>query len=107
MLDWQDVPKIKGAVWFFDVGTRGIIGGKWKTRIPWKNGRSILSFTRYFVPYRCMIGQLLLAMLVGSLIQMVLPFLSQAMVDQGIDGRNLDIITLILLAQLGFFKWPR
>ena len=68
-----------------------------------KNSRSILSFTRYFVPYRCMIGQLLLAMLVGSLIQMVLPFLSQAMVDQGINGRNLDIITLILLAQLGFF----
>lgn len=68
-----------------------------------KNSRSILSFTRYFVPYRCMIGQLLLAMLVGSLIQMVLPFLSQAMVDQGINGRNLDVITLILLAQLGFF----
>ena len=42
-----------------------------------KNSRSILSFTRYFVPYRCMIGQLLLAMLVGSLIQMVLPFLSK------------------------------
>ena len=63
-----------------------------------KNSRSILSFTRYFMPYRCMIGQLLLAMLVGSLIQMVLPFLSQAMVDQGINGRNLDVITLILLA---------
>lgn len=42
-------------------------------------------------------------MLVGSMIQMVLPFLSQAMVDQGINGRNLNVITLILLAQLGFF----
>lgn len=50
-----------------------------------------------------MIGQLLLVMLVGSMIQMVLPFLSQAMVDQGINGRNLNVITLILLAQLGFF----
>lgn len=68
-----------------------------------KNSRSMLSFARYFTPYRSMIGQLLLAMLVGSLIQMVLPFLSQAMVDQGINGRNLSIITLILLAQLGFF----
>lgn len=68
-----------------------------------KNSRSMLSFTRYFTPYRSMIGQLLLAMLVGSLIQMVLPFLSQAMVDQGINGRNLNIITLILFAQLGFF----
>lgn len=68
-----------------------------------KNSRSILSFVRYFTPYRSMIGQLLLAMLVGSMIQMVLPFLSQAMVDQGINGRNLNVITLILLAQLGFF----
>ena len=68
-----------------------------------KNSRSMLSFARYFTPYRSMIGQLLLAMLIGSLIQMVLPFLSQAMVDQGINGRNLDVITLILLAQLGFF----
>lgn len=68
-----------------------------------KNSRSILSFAKYFTPYRSMIGQLLLAMLVGSVIQMILPFLSQAMVDQGINGRNLNIITLILLAQLGFF----
>ena len=68
-----------------------------------KNRRSILSFARYFTPYRRMIAQLLLAMLLGSLIQLVLPFLSQAMVDQGINGRNLNIITLILLAQLGFF----
>ncbi len=68
-----------------------------------KNRRSMLSFAKYFTPYRSMIGQLLLAMLVGSLIQMVLPFLSQAMVDQGINGRNLNIVTLILFAQLGFF----
>lgn len=68
-----------------------------------KNSRSMLLFAHYFTPYRSMIGQLLLAMLVGSLIQMVLPFLSQAMVDQGINGQNLNIITLILLAQLGFF----
>lgn len=68
-----------------------------------KCNRSMLSFAKYFTPYRSMIGQLLLAMLVGSVIQMILPFLSQAMVDQGINGRNLNIITLILFAQLGFF----
>ena len=68
-----------------------------------KNSRSMLSFARYFTPYRSMIGQLVLAMLTGSVIQMILPFFSQAMVDQGINGRNLNIITLILFAQLGFF----
>lgn len=68
-----------------------------------KNSRSMLSFARYFTPYHSMISQLVLAMLIGSLIQMVLPFLSQAMVDQGINGRNLNVITLILLAQLVLF----
>lgn len=68
-----------------------------------QNRRTLLSFVRYFTPYRAMIGQLLLAMVAGSVIQMVLPFLSQAMVDQGINGRNMNIITLILMAQLGFF----
>lgn len=68
-----------------------------------ENSRSILSFARYFTPYHSMIIQLVLAMLIGSIIQMVLPFLSQAMVDQGINGYNLNIITLILLAQLVFF----
>lgn len=68
-----------------------------------KNKRSILSFIHYFTPYRSMIAQLLLAMLVGSSIQMVLPFLSQSLVDQGINGRDMNIITLILFAQLFFF----
>ena len=68
-----------------------------------KNGLCIRSFWGYLTPYRSMIGQLMLAMLVGSLIQMVLPFLSQAMVDQGINGRDMDIITMILMAQLFFF----
>ena len=67
-----------------------------------KNSRSLLSFAKYFTPYRGMICQLVLAMLLGSLIQLILPFLSQAMVDQGVNGQNLDIITLILFAQLGF-----
>ncbi|MGM9674180.1 MAG: peptidase domain-containing ABC transporter [Bacteroidaceae bacterium] len=68
-----------------------------------QNKRSLLSFASYLLPYRRMIVQMLLAMLVGSLIQLVLPFLSQAMVDQGINGRDMDIITMILMAQLFFF----
>lgn len=68
-----------------------------------ENRRNIASFARYITPYWHSIGQLLLGMLVGSGIQMVLPFLSQSMVDQGINWHNLNVITLILLAQLFFF----
>ena len=50
-----------------------------------------------------MIGQLFLAIVVGSLLQIVPPFLSQAMIDQGINTKSLNVISLILLAQLFFF----
>ena len=67
----------------------------------------MLSFARYFTPYRSMIGQLVLAMLVGSVIQMILPFLSQAMVDQGINGRNLNIIEKVTFPRLFIYEFPR
>lgn len=42
-------------------------------------------------------------MSLGSLLQMVFPFLTQAMVDVGIGDRNLGFITVILIAQLALF----
>lgn len=75
-----------------------------KIKEEYKNGYpGVMSFIRYFTPYRRMIGQLLLAMLLGSMIQLVLPFLSQTMVDKGINCHDINLITLILLAQIGFF----
>jgi len=68
-----------------------------------KESHSLLSYLKYFSPYRMMIGQLFLAIVVGSLLQIVPPFLSQAMIDQGINTKSLNVISLILLAQLFFF----
>lgn len=68
-----------------------------------KKCHNLLSFFKYLTPYRLMIGQLFLAIIVGSIFQIVPPFLSQAMIDQGIHSKNLGIITMILLAQLFFF----
>lgn len=65
--------------------------------------RGLTYFVSHIARYRLMIIQLFLAMFLGSLIQIATAFLSQAMVDQGINGRNLNIITLILIAQLCFF----
>jgi ATP-binding cassette subfamily B protein len=39
-------------------------------------------------------------MLLGSVFSLILPFLTQAVVDQGIGNSNLNFITLILIAQL-------
>ncbi len=55
---------------------------------------------RYARPYKKMIIQLILGLLGGSLLQLVFPFLTQTIVDQGIGQRNLNFIQLILIAQL-------
>ena len=44
-----------------------------------------------------------MGMVLGSLLQLIFPFLTQAMVDVGIGNRDLGIITLILIAQLMLF----
>lgn len=57
----------------------------------------------YLRPYKKFIAQLFLSMLVGSAISLVLPFLTQSMVDNGINAGNLGFIQLILLSQLLLF----
>ena len=54
----------------------------------------------YLRPYRSLIGQLLLGLLLGSMIQLMLPFLTQSVVDFGINNQNLGFIYLVLIAQL-------
>tara|TARA_R110002020_G_scaffold63170_1_gene168630 strand:- start:29327 stop:31426 length:2100 start_codon:yes stop_codon:yes gene_type:complete len=57
----------------------------------------------YFRPYGKYIFQLFLGLLVGSLLQLIFPFLTQAMVDQGINFQDLSFIYLVLVAQLILF----
>lgn len=54
----------------------------------------------YLHPYRNLVGQLLLGLFLGSMIQLMLPFLTQSIVDFGINNQNLSFIYLILIAQL-------
>lgn len=56
--------------------------------------------SNYFLPYRKLFGQLLLGLLLGSVLQLFFPFLTQAIVDTGIANQNIGFIYLILLAQL-------
>ncbi|MDR1527661.1 MAG: peptidase domain-containing ABC transporter [Dysgonamonadaceae bacterium] len=65
-----------------------------------KQEKNLGYFLRYLFPYKSQIFQLAVGMLVGSVFALILPFLTQAMVDQGIGNNNLNFITLILIAQL-------
>lgn len=65
--------------------------------------RDLFFFVKYLLPYKRQYGQLILGMIVGSGLQLMAPFLTQAMVDTGVQGRDLDFISLVLIAQLMIF----
>lgn len=54
---------------------------------------------RYLYPYKKLIFQLVVGLGVGSLLQLIIPFLAQSIVDIGINTRNLNFIYIILIAQ--------
>ena len=55
---------------------------------------------RYLKKYRRFFTQLILGLLFGSLLQLVFPFLTQAIVDTGIGGKDISFIWLVLMAQM-------
>jgi ATP-binding cassette subfamily B protein len=57
----------------------------------------------YVKPYKKLIVQLIIGMAAGSLIQLVFPFLTQAIVDVGINTKDVNFIMIILIAQLALF----
>ncbi len=61
---------------------------------------SLWYLLKYVRPYKRAILQLVLGLLGGSILQLIFPFLTQTIVDQGIGHRNLNFIQLILIAQL-------
>ena len=61
---------------------------------------SLWYLLHYVRPFRRAMLQLVIGLLAGSVLQLVFPFLTQTIVDQGIGHRNLNFIQLILVAQL-------
>lgn len=63
-------------------------------------GSQLVSYIR---PYTKLIIQLFLGVVLGSLLQLVFPFLTQSIVDVGINTQNLQFVYIVLLAQLALF----
>lgn len=58
---------------------------------------------RYLLPYKRLIWQLVLGLLLGSVFQLLFPLLTQSIVDIGIRQTDLNFIYLILFGQLMLF----
>lgn len=62
--------------------------------------RSFTFLFSYVRKYKQYFGQIILGLFVGCLLQLIFPFLTQAIVDVGITYQKLNFIWLILLGQL-------
>jgi ATP-binding cassette subfamily B protein len=69
-----------------------------KTRKP-----SISYLLNYLSPFKKQLIAMMLLLLIGSGINLTFPFLTQNLIDKGINYKDLNFITLILLAQLALF----
>ena len=58
---------------------------------------------KYMLQYKKQLVQLILGLLLASLLQLIFPFLTQSIVDTGINTNNLNFIQLILIAQFTLF----
>ena len=65
-----------------------------------KSKLSFLYLLKYVKPYSKYIFQIMLGMLTASIISLIFPFLTQALVDTGIGNNNIAFIVLVLIGQL-------
>ena len=59
--------------------------------------------SKYLLKYKSFVFQLTIGLFAGSLLSLILPFLTQSIVDVGIQNQDLNFIYLVLLAQVMLF----
>lgn len=65
-----------------------------------EDSRSLRFLLGYLKKYKRYFGQIAIGLLLGCVIQLILPFLTQAIVDEGIKGKDIGFVWLILFGQL-------
>lgn len=68
-----------------------------------QHSSSIGFLMQYIRPYKAYIFQIFLGMVLASFISMCFPFLTQSLVDFGINKQNLNFVYLVLISQLALF----
>lgn len=68
-----------------------------------KSKASFSFLSKYLLKYKFLVIQLAVGLLAGSLLSLIFPFLTQSIVDVGIQNQDLNFIYLVLLAQIMLF----
>lgn len=58
---------------------------------------------KYLKPYKNKLSIIFLLLLLGSLLTLIFPFLTEKLIDKGVNAKDLPFITYILFAQLSLF----
>ncbi len=58
---------------------------------------------QYLFKYKNLLLQLVIGLIVGSLLQLIFPFLTQSIVDVGIQNQDINFIYMVLIAQVMLF----
>lgn len=61
---------------------------------------SFISILRYFIPYKNSFGTIFFVMLVVTLLQGMLPFISKAVIDVGIKTSDINFINMVLIGNI-------
>jgi ATP-binding cassette subfamily B protein len=59
--------------------------------------------SKYLLKYKSLVIQLAMGLLAGSLLSLIVPFLTQSIVDVGIQNHDINFIYLVLIAQIMLF----
>ena len=77
---------------------------KFYETVPHKEKKITLKYLfSHLKPYKKKIILLFVLLLFGSILTLIFPFLTQILIDKGVNGKNLNLISIILLAQLCVF----
>ncbi|MBB5621619.1 ATP-binding cassette subfamily B protein [Pedobacter cryoconitis] len=70
---------------------------------PVEENKTISYLFNYLKPFKISVWKMFFLLLLGSLSTLIFPFLNQGLIDKGVNGKDLNLITLILIAQLSLF----
>ncbi|RBL91137.1 peptidase domain-containing ABC transporter [Chitinophaga flava] len=92
---WLDATNGKGIALLLAPSELGFLEEEEEQKVP---GFKFL--LKYLSPHRKHILQLFLAVFFGSLLSLIFPFLTQGLVDYGVNRRDVSFVYLILISQL-------
>ena len=96
--NWTNTSYSKGAALLLEPSTDFFTAEEQRTEM-----KGLKFLTKYLRPHFGSLSKVFATLFLGSLFAIIFPFLTQSLVDQGINHRNVGFIYLILGSQLALF----